>query len=80
MTDQKTQVHADEHHETALAYRKSADALYEKYGGGVRPSWVSADLEMDYAKARLHEARANEIERDLAVENLEQTARDKGLI
>jgi hypothetical protein len=72
MTSQTLQQRIDDHIVTAIAYRKSADTLLEKYGHGVRPSWVSSDLERDYDSARKNQAEADRLGLQLATENLER--------
>jgi hypothetical protein len=72
MTDQTLQQRIDDHIITAAAYRKSANALLEKYGQGVRPSWVSEDLARDYDSARRNQAEADRLGLQLATENLER--------
>jgi hypothetical protein len=72
MTTQTLQQRIDDHIVTAEAYRKSANALLEKYGQGVRPSWVSGELECDYDGARRHQAEADRLGLELAIENLER--------
>jgi hypothetical protein len=80
MTTQTLQQRIDDHLVTAAAYRKSANALLEKYGAGVRPSWVSGDLQRDYGNARDHQDEADRLGLQLAIEKLEQAARDKGFL
>jgi hypothetical protein len=72
MTTQTLQQRIDDHTVTAAAYRKSANTLLEKYGQGVRPSWVSSDLQRDYDSARKNQAEADRLGLQLATENLER--------
>jgi hypothetical protein len=64
--------------------RKSAEALINKYGHGVRPSWVSTDLEIDYRRAREYTQLAEKLGLGLAIKRLEASRdellnRDKGI-
>ena len=72
MTTQTLQQRIDDHIATAAAYRKSANTLLEKYGQGVRPSWVSTDLQRDYETARHHQAEADRLGLQLAIDNADE--------
>tara|TARA_R110000851_G_scaffold102964_2_gene219725 strand:- start:1201 stop:1449 length:249 start_codon:yes stop_codon:yes gene_type:complete len=72
MTTQTLQQCIDAHIVTAAAYRKSANTLLEKYGQGVRPSWVSEDLERDYDSARHHQAEADRLGLQLATDDADE--------
>lgn len=66
MTDKMT---AEQYRKAAQGKRDEAQRLIDRYGQGVRPSWVSTDLALAYDAARRYDNAATTLEQHPEIGN-----------